>query len=115
MSEIQEMTKENKEITEVTFHVAGVRYHDFWKVWGDLKPGDFLSMVREPTNEYDKNAVRLEFHHNDKNFMIGYVPAKLSPEVSELMTKYDLSCQAIDIDVNRPVSRQIKVTVRRIQ
>lgn len=50
--------------------LAGFQYHEGKAVWGDMRVGDALALVREPGNTHDAQAVRVEW----KGRMIGYVP-----------------------------------------
>lgn len=50
--------------------VAGFQYHDAPKVWNDLKVGQPVALVREPNNEDDPRAVRVEWN----GVMLGYLP-----------------------------------------
>jgi len=94
------------------FYVAGVQHHDIYKVTDKMKEGDFLSMVLEPSNRYDPNAVRLEF----LDIMIGYVPMKISAEVSALiMTDEGLwCCKIIELKWDEKSWKQVKVSVEEV-
>ena len=50
--------------------LAGFQYHEAKAVWDDMKVGDRLVLVREPTNPHDPRAVRVQWQGR----MIGYVP-----------------------------------------
>lgn len=50
--------------------LAGFQYHEGKAVWSDMRVGDALALVREPSNTHDAKAVRVEW----KGHMIGYVP-----------------------------------------
>jgi hypothetical protein len=50
--------------------LAGFRYHDAPAVFAQLRPGDALTLVREPGNPHDANAVRVEW----QGHTLGYVP-----------------------------------------
>ena len=50
--------------------LAGFRYYDAKQVWDDMQTGDALTLVREPNNAYDANAVRVEW----RTHKLGYVP-----------------------------------------
>ena len=52
--------------------LAGYMYYEGGRVWKEMKPGDPLTLVREPSNPHDANAVRLEW----KGRMLGYVPRR---------------------------------------
>ena len=50
--------------------LAGFGYHEAAAVWQELAVGDRLDLVREPSNPYDANAVRVEW----RGRKLGYVP-----------------------------------------
>ena len=50
--------------------LAGFQYHEAAAVWKELAVGDRLDLVREPANQYDANAVRVEW----RGRKLGYVP-----------------------------------------
>ena len=49
---------------------AGLRYHDAKAVWDQMKEGELLTLVREPKNPYDVNAVRVDWNEHT----LGYIP-----------------------------------------
>ena len=61
--------------------LAGFVYYDGKAVWGRMKVGDRLSLVREPANPHDPNAIRLEWQGN----MLGYVPRKDNADLARQM------------------------------
>ena len=50
--------------------LAGFRYHDAARLWDELRTGDALTLVREPHNVHDYNAVRVEW----RTYKLGYIP-----------------------------------------
>jgi hypothetical protein len=50
--------------------VAGFQFHEGKQLWGQLRVGDPLTLVREPGNPHDARAVRVEWNGH----MLGYVP-----------------------------------------
>jgi hypothetical protein len=61
--------------------LAGFVYYDGKAVWDQMSTGDRLSLVREPGNPHDANAVRLEW----KGHMLGYVPRKENTDLARQM------------------------------
>jgi hypothetical protein len=61
--------------------LAGFVYYDAQAVWDQMKTGDRLTLVREPANMHDSNAVRLEW----QGHMLGYVPRKDNPDLARQM------------------------------
>ena len=50
--------------------LAGSQYYAVAEVWHLIRPGDRLTLVREPGNRHDRNAVRVDWNGQQ----IGYVP-----------------------------------------
>ncbi|HWV18806.1 MAG TPA: HIRAN domain-containing protein [Rhodocyclaceae bacterium] len=50
--------------------LAGYQYHAGTEVWAQLQAGDALTLVREPDNPHDRNAVRVEW----RGRQLGYLP-----------------------------------------
>ncbi len=55
-----------------TSPLAGFRHGAAAEVWQDLRAGDSLSLVRDPDNPHDANAVRVLW----KGRVLGYVPRR---------------------------------------
>ena len=58
--------------------LAGFQYHEGKSVWDQLRVGDALVLVREPGNQHDPNAVRVEW----RGRLIGYVPRRENEAVA---------------------------------
>lgn len=52
--------------------LAGSQYHALAKVWSQIRPGDRLTLTREPDNRHDRNAVRVDWNGQP----LGYVPRR---------------------------------------
>ncbi len=50
--------------------LAGSQYYALSTVWNEIHVGDALTLVREPKNRHDPNAIRIEW----KGRQLGYVP-----------------------------------------
>ena len=50
--------------------LAGSRYYAVSRVWNEIRPGDRLTLTREPDNRHDRYAVRVDWNGQQ----IGYVP-----------------------------------------
>ena len=61
--------------------LAGFVYYDGKDVWDRMKRGDRLTLVREPSNPHDPNAVRLEWQGR----MLGYVPRRDNADLARQM------------------------------
>ena len=65
--------------------LAGFRYHEAPKWFGDLRNGDPLTLRREPDNPHDANAVRVEW----QGHMLGYVPRAQNTTLAWAMDRGD--------------------------
>ncbi len=61
--------------------VAGFQYHQGEVVWPMLAVGTSLTLVREPENQYDPRAVRVDWQGQK----LGYVPRIDNAAVSHLL------------------------------
>ncbi|HQT30976.1 MAG: HIRAN protein [Hydrogenophilales bacterium 28-61-11] len=61
--------------------LAGFQYHEGKKLWPQMQAGDALTLIREPDNPYDANAVRVEW----QGHKIGYVPRRDNAEAARFM------------------------------
>jgi len=61
--------------------LAGFQYHDGKKLWPQMRVGDALTLIREPDNTYDANAVRVEW----QGHKIGYVPRRDNADAARFM------------------------------
>lgn len=52
--------------------LAGFQFYKGKPLWDDMQVGDALTLVREPDNAHDPNAVRVEWRGNK----LGYVPRR---------------------------------------
>ena len=50
--------------------LAGSQFYAVARVWGEIKPGDRLTLTREPENHHDRNAIRVDWNGQQ----LGYVP-----------------------------------------
>jgi hypothetical protein len=62
---------------------AGLRYHDAKAVWDRMRAGDSLTLVREPENPYDMNAVRVDWDGHP----LGYIPRAENAAVARQMDR----------------------------
>lgn len=93
---------------ERKFYVAGVQHHNLPKVISRLIEGDDLDLVPEPTNKFDSNAVRIEY----EGIMLGYVPRKLSAEISAaLEVGTNLSCTIETLTPENKPWEQLEVVI----
>ena len=79
--------KKMKELFETEFYVAGVKFRPDWKAnLESLEIGEELILEPEPTNKFDKNAIKILSKHGDNVCFHGYVPAKTGEAL--VLTQY---------------------------
>jgi len=61
--------------------LAGFQYHAGKTLWPQMRVGDALTLIREPHNPHDANAVRVEW----RGHKIGYVPRRENADVARFM------------------------------
>ena len=101
------------EKTKFEFYVAGVRHHEIYKCLDEMKVGHYLLMEPEPLNKYDANAIRLEYADvkSGYNIMIGYVPGKISAEVTNIL-KPGVYCEITELNKEAKPWKQVKVVIK---
>ena len=62
-------------------HIAGVTYSDWLDVIDELKIGTTVTLVSEPDNPYDPNAIAIYY----KRARLGYVPRYKNGLISDLL------------------------------
>lgn len=93
--------------TIASFYVAGVQFHELKSIHDKIESGAKLQLIAEPSNEYDPNAVRIEF----ENFMLGYVPRKFSSQIAGYLTIEPLTCEVVTIDMKKKTYEQLLVEI----
>ena len=63
--------------------LAGFQYHAAGELWPGLRVGDALTLIREPDNPHDRNAVRVEW----RGRMLGYLPRAENRSVAAEMDR----------------------------
>ena len=61
--------------------LAGSQYHAVSAVWGQIRIGDRLTLVREADNRHDRRAVRIEW----RGQQLGYVPRAENRAVAQAL------------------------------
>lgn len=61
--------------------LAGFRYYAGESLWREMHEGDRLTLIREPQNTHDANAVRVEW----RGQKLGYLPRAENRAVAEAM------------------------------
>ena len=110
-------TKEEKQMKR-QFFIAGVQFRpkdEIAAALKDLAVGDTLTLVPEPDNRFDPNAVRLVHAlKTDKEEIcfLGYVPKKFSSEVSALLgIGTPVICTVDEVNSAAKTYEMFKVTV----
>ena len=62
---------------------AGLRHHEAKAVWDEMSEGDALVLVREPANEHDANAVRVDW----RDHVLGYLPRADNADVARQLDR----------------------------
>ena len=70
------------------YQCVGIRYYQ-----GVAHPGEFVTLVREPNNPYDRNAIRVDNMHGQK---VGHVNKEAAAKLSRLLdnSRLPLTCEA---------------------
>jgi hypothetical protein len=103
-------------MSEKKFFIAGVQFHPgASKAIGVLEEGDELFLVSEPTNKFDSNAVRIEcYNSGGDRMLLGYVPKKLSAEVSAMTEIQECECVVTKVEPNGKTWEMCEVVVRAL-
>jgi HIRAN domain-containing protein len=87
---------------------AGLRYHEAKEVWDQMKVGDALTLVREPGNAYDGNAVRVDWNGHQ----LGYIPRNENAAVARQMDRGNrLAARITKLTMYRNHRRKLEVEV----
>lgn len=97
---------------EREFYIAGVKYHGYCKnkyLNFNLSVNENLFLEKEPTNKYDKYAVKVV---NEENKLIGYIPIFYSEAISRAIDeKRKIVCTIINIECNDTCRDCIKIKI----
>ena len=96
------------------FFIAGVQHHNSSAVIDELEELMDLELTPEPDNQYDANAVRIEYKMDaGPNCMLGYVPAKFSAEVGAALEIHDnVVCSIVYLAKAAKPWERIKVLIQ---
>jgi hypothetical protein len=88
--------------------LAGFRHYEAPNLWGDIQPGDPLTLVREPDNAHDRNAVRVEW----RSFKLGYVPRAENAGVARQMDRgAPLAARVSKVQMTRAPNKRIEFEI----
>lgn len=105
------------------FYIAGVQFHKAKEVINNLNMNGLIELIPEPTNEYDSNAIAIKYHQspfesdNPTGTMLGYVPRRLSAEITafiEINGLNNVCCDFIEINKDKKPWEQLKVRIYHI-
>lgn len=63
--------------------LAGFRYHQGERLWARLRPGQPVTLIREPDNPHDPRAVRI----NWRGHKLGYLPRRDNAAIARLLDR----------------------------
>jgi hypothetical protein len=107
------------------FFIAGVQFRPKDQIrdaLGEVKVGDTLSLVPEPTNRFDPNAIQIIYKTSDEieedgweylsSMFLGYVPKKFSSEVAAMIEiGASVTCTVDEVNPSAKTYEMFKVTV----
>lgn len=79
--------------------IAGLHHHVDRDLAETLREDQELTLVREPTNEYDRFAVRIDCGSSK----LGYIPRTYSQMVSTLLVVADVAGYTLEADIGDTV------------
>ncbi|THH01126.1 hypothetical protein EW026_g1525 [Hermanssonia centrifuga] len=89
--EIEEIVPEEESRDELYVmlktNIVGVQYYK-----GLVGPGEEVRLVREPTNKYDKNAIKVE---NIGRTQVGHIPRQIAVKLSPLMDRNQVTVEGV--------------------
>ena len=88
--------------------IAGFQFHRGEAIWGSLAVGARLSLVREPSNAHDPDAVAVFF----KQEMLGYVPRAENRAVAQMLDRGErLEASISKLSISEDPWERIRITV----
>ncbi len=81
-----------------TSPLAGFQYHHGEYHWADMRPGDALTLTREPDNRHDARAIRVDW----KSRTLGYVPRVENATLASLMDRGHHLCATLAAKQDSP-------------
>ena len=88
--------------------LAGFRYYDAAALWDEMRVGDALTLVREPDNPHDSNAVRVDWNGRQ----LGYVPRRENADVARQLDRgAPLRARISRLQMSRSPSKRIEFEI----
>ncbi len=104
-----------------TFYIAGVKFHKSAEVIDELKVGDVLELNPDPSNKWDSNAVEIVYYAEDAPCMLGFVPARLSGEISAAIeisntdeSNIQITCTITQVTPSAKPWERIEVEIKEV-
>lgn len=63
--------------------IAGFKHHHAQALWSELREGDVLTLIAEPANAHDAQAIRVDWQGQS----LGYLPRTLNGAVSRALAE----------------------------
>jgi hypothetical protein len=82
-----------------TYSIVGMNYIKTEEIVAALKGGEPVTLVREPNNEHDKNAVAVWFDGQ----RVGYIPKKQNLVLAQFIDQQPSRKMAMDTSAFEPV------------
>ncbi|KAF9066155.1 SNF2 family N-terminal domain-containing protein [Rhodocollybia butyracea] len=90
-------------IVSMSTQVVGIQYYN-----GLVGPGEEVTLVREPTNGYDRNAIRVD---NIGNTQVGHIPRNVASKLAPLMDSRAVTVEGVMINGNLSGGRPYKLDI----
>jgi hypothetical protein len=85
------------------FPIAGVKFRgaEVYALLKTLENGTVFELEPEPTNQYDPNAVKINYNDGETDIHVGYVPKNFSAEISAALEIEPVVCIASDFSADK--------------
>jgi hypothetical protein len=94
-----------------TSPVAGFQCRQGELLWALMRRDDRLALVREPDNEYDSKAVRIDW----SRFKLGYVPRIENHAVSQMLDRGEkLAAKIVELRRSRNPWNRMQVAIEMV-
>jgi hypothetical protein len=88
--------------------LAGSQYYALSEAWSQIKPGDRLTLTREPDNRHDRNAIRVDWNGRQ----LGYVPRAENRAVAAALDRGErLEARVLKLRDDRDPWRRVEFEV----
>lgn len=96
----------------VRFPIAGWRYYSGEEAMAELFPGQRLTLVLDPDNPFDPNAIRI---YSPSDVLLGYVPAIYSPILDVAVIKGQYEAWVDEVGPTEDPQRRVVVRFRGME